>query len=114
MRSDGMTRLTWLAAATFSLALAGCGSMMGPSTPVPGPTPVPQPKPGPVVPAELSQSDAEATCLVQASRKFGVALKEAVVTSTKTVDAGYRVALDVGGVSRTCIIARDGFVRSLR
>lgn len=114
MRSDGMTRLISLAAATLTLALAGCGSMMGPSAPAPGPTPVPQPKPGPVVPTELSKSDAEATCLVQAARKFGVPLKDAVVTSAKAVDAGYMVALDVGGTGRTCIIARDGFVRSLR
>ncbi|MFT3809031.1 MAG: hypothetical protein QM698_03870 [Micropepsaceae bacterium] len=96
------------------LGLAGCGSVMEPSRPAPGPTPVPQPKPGPIVPAELSQADAEATCLVQASHKFGVPLKNAVVKSAKPVDAGYLVTLDVGGVARNCIIARDGFVRSLR
>lgn len=96
----------------LSLALTACGTTMGPSGSAPVPTP--QPKPGPTVPAELSQSDAETTCLVQSSRKFGVALADVRVTGAKSVDAGYLINLDAGGTARTCIIARDGFVRSLR
>ncbi len=96
------------------IALAACGSM-GPSSPLPpGPTPVPQPKPGPVVPAELSQADAEATCLVQGARKFGLALADVSVSTAKPVDAGYLVRLNAAGSERTCIIAKDGFIRSLR
>lgn len=108
-----MTRIKHLAAAALVLGLAGCGTLSGPQA-QPGPTPVPQPKPGPVVPAELSRSDVETTCLVQASRKFGVPLKEATVVSAKVVDAGFMVSMEVGGSPRSCIIARDGFVRSLR
>ena len=87
--------------------------MMGPSAP-PAPTPVPQPKPGPAIPAELSQADAETTCLVQGARKFAVPLADVAVTEARAVDAGYLVRLDADGVSRTCIIAKDGFIRSLR
>jgi hypothetical protein len=66
------------------------------------------------VPAELSQKDAETTCLLQGSRKFSVPLKDIQVTGSKAVDAGFMVSLDAGGVPRSCIIAKDGFVRSLR
>lgn len=92
------------------LILAGCGSLTGgPAVP-----PTPQPKPGPATPAPLSQSDAEMTCLVQASRKFGVPFAEVQARETKPVDAGYRVKMDAGGTARTCIVAKDGFIRSLR
>jgi len=108
-----MMRLNQIAGLALLIGLAGCGTMTGPSSPS-VPPPAPKPKPEPAVPAVLSQSDAEMTCLVQASRKFGVGLKDAVVVSSKTVDAGFMVSLDVGGTRRSCIIARDGFVRSLR
>lgn len=95
-----------------SLMLGACGTLTGPSGSPSVPTP--QPKPGPTVPAELSRSDAETTCLMQGSRKFGVPLADVRVTGSKVVDAGYLVSLDAGGAARTCIIAKDGFVRSLR
>jgi hypothetical protein len=67
-----------------------------------------------MVPAEFSQTDAEAACLLQGSRKFAVRLSDVAVTSSKAVDAGYLVKLRFGDTERSCIIAKDGFVRSLR
>ena len=94
------------------LVLAGCGAMTGgPGAP---PPPTPQPKPGPATPAPLNKGDAETTCLMQASRKFGVPFAEVQARETRAVDAGYLIRMDVAGTPRTCIVARDGFVRSLR
>lgn len=101
-------------ALVISAFLSACGSMGGPSGPQPAPAPVPQPAPGPGMPAELSQADAEATCLVYGARKFGTALADVQVTASKAVDAGFLVKLNAAGTERTCIIAKDGFVRSLR
>ncbi len=96
----------------LSAVLAACGGVGEPAGPAP--MPVPQPKPSPAMPAELSQSDAETTCLVRGARKFAIPLASVRVMNSKAVDAGYLVKLDVAGAERTCIIARDGFVRSLR
>lgn len=113
-----MTRMSLrrvVSLATLSLMLAACGSTGGSaSPPMPMPAPTPAPKPGAIVPAELSQSDAETSCLLQGSRKFGVPLKDMDVSGSKTVDAGFLVKLKVAGVDRSCIITKDGFVRSLR
>jgi len=112
MANDSLRRVALFSA--LSLTLAACGSMGSPEPPIPGPTPTPAPKPGAVVPAELSQSDAETNCLLQGSRKFAVPLKDVQVTGSNPVDAGFMVKLSVSGTERSCIIAKDGFVRSLR
>ncbi len=111
--SQGSLRRTALVS-SLTLALAACGTMGPPTASPPGPTPTPRPKPDQMVPAEFSQRDAETACLLQGSRKFAVPLSGVAVTSSKPVDAGYLVKLNFGGTERSCIIAKDGFVRSLR
>lgn len=98
--------------AITSAALAACGTVGGgPPSP---PAPIAQPKPGPPEPKPFSQSDAETACVVQGARKFALPIGDITVSESKPVDAGYRVRLNAGGVQRTCIIAKDGFIRSLR
>lgn len=99
----------------MAIALAACGTMNDTLSPPPAVSPpTPMSKPASVMPAELSQKDAETACLLQGSRKFAVELSDVQVTESTPVDAGFLVSLKIGGAARTCIIAKDGFVRSLR
>lgn len=101
-----------IAVCAIAVSLTACGTM-GPGSPGPSiPTPAPKPAAPDLQPYSIK--DAETACLMQGSRKFGVPISHIKIADSASVDAGYRIRMDAGGATRTCIIAKDGFVRSLR
>lgn len=108
-----LNRIVLLAGLT--LGAAACATK-APPAPAPAPTapaPTPEPKPNGVVPAVISQDEAEQLCTLKATKKFGVGISDVKVVGTSKVDAGYRTKLMVGGQEKTCIITPQGDLRSL-